>query len=338
MSSGLQLTYSDYMADLGYYLGYGSDATQWTSDQTAQLNRIMFSGYSQWLYPSPADLGGVRVSWSFTKPIGQFTLLAPVSGTVDSNTTTTLTDTGAFTGLSLTGSVVSITASTTTYYFQIVSNTADTLTWNSSGAFGGTITGSVAGSSYTVAKVDYTLPADFESLAGKLFYSPNATVWMPIDVVSEQQILQLRSTNWAVSGIPLYAAIAPKNSDSSAEQGAVVMIWPACQTNYTLQYRYTAKAVPLSGTYPYPLGGAAYSQAIKASCRDVAEREVFEVEGPMHKDWLVKLAGAWAKDGQRGPDTMGEVKDNFDARYQVGPRGPYWPWFGTFEIQGVPNT
>lgn len=80
--SGLSLTYTDLLGDVGHYLGYGRDTGAYSAAQTADCDAAVQSGYRQFLNP-PLLQGRVRSHvWSFLSPL---TTLSTASGTTTYN-------------------------------------------------------------------------------------------------------------------------------------------------------------------------------------------------------------------------------------------------------------
>lgn len=79
---GLALTYDDLAEIVGVFLGWGSDDTAWTDDETADIDRIIQSGYAQFLNPPPLPGRSSVHEWSFMKP---WTTLSLSSGDYDYN-------------------------------------------------------------------------------------------------------------------------------------------------------------------------------------------------------------------------------------------------------------
>lgn len=332
----LQMNYVDFQLAVSEYLGWGVDPTLWQPEQVDKLLRTITTGYFRFLSPELQPEVG-RVNWSFMKPIGQITTLAPVNGTATSGTTTTLTDSGAAFA-SLTGTDIQVTTGEGVYTRHVSSNTSTAITWPSTGVGGGAVAGIDAGDLYTISQIDYPLPADFSGMVGKMFYSPDSTTWLPLPIISEQQILEMRSVQRMTSGVPMYAAVASSPSTSVAPQTMQVKLWPYPGAAYGLRFRYKAVPVPLSASYPYPLGGAFHSDTIRASCLAVAELENFDTEDVQRKNYERRLQASVIVDAeQNSTQTMGEVKDGFDPRY-LGSSARYpFHYYGQMSINGVPN-
>ena len=306
MATSLQLTYTDLVTEVGTFLGFGPDSSTWQSEQVTQVDRIIQDGYRQFLYPQPLPNFG-PINWTFLKPLGQLLTLAPFSGTETSSSSLTLTDsTLTLTVSSLIGATVEITdANGIKYTRKITANTADTLTWGSTGYNSGAITASLTGATYTVYQEDYDLPADFERLDGRLMFSPDDSRPWPIVVVDEQSIRRRREFPMSVSYAMTECAISRNIQVGSAAQRYQLMFWPRPDKVYRLNFRYEAVPPALSSTYPYPAGTASMSDVLLASCLAVAELRIYDEHGDHWKTFIEKLTAAAQKDRQVGPDIIG---------------------------------
>ena len=335
MADGLQLCWQDYMHTVAEYLGWRTDASLWTSEQADKLLRIVNAGYHQFLYPEPQKTGPVH--WSFLKVQGQITTLATITGTCTSGTTLSLTKTGAAFP-TLTGADIQITRGGVVSMRRIVSNTTDTVTWAATGAGGGAVAGITYGDAYSIGQVDYPMPADFGSICGRLYYSPDSAFWLPLPVVAPQQIYECRSVWRMTIGVPLYAAVTVNPGTGASGQTHSLMLWPYPTTSYFLRFLYNAVYIPLSASYPYPLAGAGMSDTIRASCMDVAERDVFGEEAEQHANYARRMAAAVALDNEQSPGSLGEMRDDFDPRTDKWNRyNRNWhSWSGSFSVNGSP--
>lgn len=65
--STLTLTWDDLKEEVGFFLGYGSDSTAWSTSQETEIERIVQTGYRRVLYPFAVQ-GVVGHKWSFLHP------------------------------------------------------------------------------------------------------------------------------------------------------------------------------------------------------------------------------------------------------------------------------
>jgi hypothetical protein len=71
--ASLSITYSDLLAEVGRYLGYGRDTGQWSTDERADVDSVIKSGLRQFYVPPPISANEPPYSWSFLKPIDTIT-------------------------------------------------------------------------------------------------------------------------------------------------------------------------------------------------------------------------------------------------------------------------
>lgn len=75
-ASGLSIGYPDLLATVGEYLGYGSDRSQWSTEQEAEIDKYVQSGIRQFYYPPAVNAQVAGHEWTFMKPTAQLTLTA----------------------------------------------------------------------------------------------------------------------------------------------------------------------------------------------------------------------------------------------------------------------
>lgn len=80
--STLSLSYPDFKASVGFYLGFRRDETEWLAEQVAAADRMVQAGYRQ-LESPPILPGEVRAhAWSHLQPTATITVLPEKSGTL----------------------------------------------------------------------------------------------------------------------------------------------------------------------------------------------------------------------------------------------------------------
>jgi len=80
--SSLTIGYPELLQEVGEFLGFDRDTSQWSAEQTAQVDRYVQSGYRQFLYPPAFDGIEAGYEWSFLKPAGSVATVAD-AGEVD---------------------------------------------------------------------------------------------------------------------------------------------------------------------------------------------------------------------------------------------------------------
>lgn len=66
--STLSLKYSDLLAEVGRFLGYGGDSSLWSSDKQEEIDRYVQSGVRQFYYPPTINGIESAYEWSFLNP------------------------------------------------------------------------------------------------------------------------------------------------------------------------------------------------------------------------------------------------------------------------------
>ncbi len=67
--STLSLSYTDFLGEVGYFLNYGYDSDNWSTNEAAQIDRIVQAGYRQFLYPPAIEGVQPGYEWSFLRPV-----------------------------------------------------------------------------------------------------------------------------------------------------------------------------------------------------------------------------------------------------------------------------
>lgn len=67
--STLSYGYPVLMREVGHLLGYSYDISEYSADETTQVDFIVQSGYRQFLYPPPLPGESIAHVWSFLRPV-----------------------------------------------------------------------------------------------------------------------------------------------------------------------------------------------------------------------------------------------------------------------------
>jgi len=74
--STLSLSFTDFKGQVGEFLNYGYSSTNWTTNQEAQIERLVQAGYRQFLYPPATEGVQPGYEWSFLKPVTTITTVS----------------------------------------------------------------------------------------------------------------------------------------------------------------------------------------------------------------------------------------------------------------------
>ena len=158
--------------------------------------------------------------------------------------------------------------------------------------------------STTAGAREQLLPPTVERIDGCLTYHGDDEDYPNVQQVGEQRVRQLAYQSEYQSQ-PAFFCVRPKPSDNTDWQDQEIVFHPTPDSAYTLKYRYHARPIRLSDSFPYPLGGELYAEAIKACCLAEAEKIKVGKPGPEYGHMLNKLKSAIAADLRRGPDLLG---------------------------------
>lgn len=159
------------------------------------------------------------------------------------------------------------------------------------------------------------MPDDFGSLDGPVTILSSDTSYLAIPIVGEQQIRQAFSLSPEATGIPSMAAVSWSDGPSShAAQRATLKVYPTADADYTLQVRYSLTPNAMTGTRPFPYGGAKMAELFSAAIRAVCEMNVDGVLGVHNAYFQQRLAAAIADDLRTKGDILGYNGDGTRRR------------------------
>lgn len=178
------------------------------------------------------------------------------------------------------------------------------------------------------------LPDDFAGFEGALtISSPTGNVWWPIELVNEGQVRELYARSPTITGRPMLAAEQwTKGTGATAGQRAQLYVYPIADTAYQFQVQYYLLPDYVSGAFPYPYGGAAHSETIKAACLAAAELFLDNMIGPMHENFKMRLSSSMAQDRKSKPQRIGRNRDNSDTQAL---RSGWNHWGSQITVNGV---
>jgi hypothetical protein len=308
--STLTLGWSDLIAEVGDFLGYGRTSGNWATAQTTHVESMVHSGYRLFLY-HPVVPKYPAHEWSFLYPVTTLTVNAEYNtGTIAYDHTgganelqVTLT-TGTWPSWAASGKI-----KISGLKYDVNTRVSDSIiTLTSSSNPGADVAASTA---YTLTQEDYTLPDAFGSIMGDFTYDPNDG-YASIKEIGEGAIRSKRQNDTG-STRPQYFAIRAMSSDQTAGQKFEAMFWPAPNAAYVLSYRYRAYPDKLSTSAAYHLGGSDHSECILEACLAKCEIALDDGFGHHFKQFMMLLEAAVERDGNRGPENFGYNGDASDG-------------------------
>jgi len=137
---------------------------------------------------------------------------------------------------------------------------------------------------------DYTLPTDFSGVLNSLTYEEDTDLEALV-AVPEDHLRTLRASD-DQDGDPVYYAVRPKSSDSSAIQRWELLLYPKPDESKNLLARYVVAPGALSAENPYPYGGPAHAETLTESCLAVAEERTADKSGAHRERFFALLASS----------------------------------------------
>ena len=315
--SSLSIGWSDLKAEVGFFIGYGRSSANWSAAMITEIESLVQSGIRLVYYPPAVSEQVNGYEWSWLRPTTTLDIYAAYStGTVTVVAGVVTLASGTFPSWSASGE---FTVSGVTY-------TVNTRDGDTQITLDDTSVAVAAGTSYSIAQVDYTLPDDFGRLVGMLHY-PTDEHRTSISVVSVGRILVLRASD-KLSGAPYYVAVRYKASTGAGGQRQEALFYPEPDEDWTLKYEYEAYSGALSDTYPYPLGGMQLAELYIESCLAVAENRINDTPGLHGEQYKRLLVDAITRDGRRGSQNFGQMghKEDYAREFRRG-------WMGSiYEI------
>lgn len=179
------------------------------------------------------------------------------------------------------------------------------------------------------------LPDDFGGFEGKVTVSQTGVTggFWPVNLVSEEMIRVQYAAAPTYTGRPLVAAEQQiKGTSPTRSNRSQLIVFPTPDVDYVLHVPYYILPDYLTVTNPYPYGGAAHAETMKAGMRAAAELFLDNMPGPEAANYMQCLAASIAYDRRHQPKTLGVNTDRSDRRGRW--RGGSWPR-GLWEMQGI---
>lgn len=170
-----------------------------------------------------------------------------------------------------------------------------------------------------------TLPDDFGGFEGEASVSQvglSGGFW-PLKIVSEEMIRVKYAAFPVISGRPV--AIAERQvrgTNINRSNRSDLVVYPLPDNPYTLHVPYYILPNYLTSDYPYPYGGAAHAETMKAACRAAAELFMDNSPGPENANYSQCLKASIQYDRRHQPKSLGINSDTSDM---IGMWRGHWP-------------
>ena len=161
------------------------------------------------------------------------------------------------------------------------------------------------------------LPDDFGGIEGTIDVSTDQQLLSSIRIRSAPWVYQLLASRPGDKGPPREAGVEWfKGTSLNEGQRARLVLWPASDAAYTLGLQYYILTDFLSGSQPYPYGGAIHAELYLESCLSVAELRRDDRRGIHYEQFMIRLAASVSADRRSKPQNYGYNSDNGDWDYR----------------------
>lgn len=178
------------------------------------------------------------------------------------------------------------------------------------------------------------LPDDFggfEGLATVSLASGSAGGYWPLDQRHEEQLRVLYAAAPTISGRPIYYAEKALRGLSTQEtQKSQLYVYPLPDAAYVVAVAYFLLPDYLTASRPFPYGGAAHAETMKAAVRAAAELFLDNRPGPEEANYRQCLVASISYDRRHQPKVLGVNTDPSDwllhrRRWAGWPDGMWHP-------------
>lgn len=170
------------------------------------------------------------------------------------------------------------------------------------------------------------LPADFGGIEGQATIGATGqTGFWPINVVTAEEIRVLFARqSSAVNGRPDRVAISPlKGTGAETSSRYQLDVFPVANQDYTIRFAYYLLPDFLTTANPYPYGGAAHAETMKAGARAAAEMLLDNERGPQWDAYRMALSASIVYDRRNKAKFLGYNRDRSDWEYTDDRRGRF---------------
>lgn len=246
--------------ELGMIANLGPNPKAWTQDEIRMINSLIQRGVRKF-YMAP-DLEVHAHRWRFLYSETTLTTNAPYStGTLTVVSGVATLAAGTFPSWAASGLLV-----VNGIEYQV--STRDS---GSQVTLDDTSVTAAAGTAYSLYQRDYDLPANFQSIQGRMTYHAGSAEWYPIKIMANVQLREWRSTV-TTSGYPRQAAVFTKLPVATSGTLHQISFLPNPDASYVLTYEYKQMPVDIiTGDFPY--GGEQHADTILAACKACYNKE-----------------------------------------------------------------
>lgn len=179
----------------------------------------------------------------------------------------------------------------------------------------------------TAGTATVPLPDDFGGFEGRATLSLTGTSsgYWPMEQQHEEQLRAAYSACPTAGGRPLvYAESQVKGTYPDGSEGHLLYVYPLPDQDYVVSVPYRILPDAVTAARPFPYGGAAHAETMKAACRAQAELYLDKEAGTENRNYMMCLAASISTDRLHQPKTLGLNRDMSDWR-QHNRWGGRWP-------------
>jgi hypothetical protein len=171
------------------------------------------------------------------------------------------------------------------------------------------------------------LPDDFGGFDGPATVSlaGSGGGFSRVDEFHEEQLRAAYAAAVGTAGRPtMFAERQARGTTGQRSERPELYVWPLPDAAYVLAAAYRVLPNAVTPARPFPYGGAAHAETMKAAVRAAAERLLDNRQnGPEQQMYVQLLAASISDDRRHQPKTLGRNADPSDARNFR--RGAGWP-------------
>jgi len=285
--SGGPSSYSTLVDRVGRYLFGADEGAVYPSDQLTKIEDCIHDGLNR-VYAAH--------EWSFFRPIADVTTTAPyVTGAITIAAGVVTLTGGTFPSWAADGILM-----VDDRYYAVSSRGSGTqITLNDTSV---TV---ASASSYSLAKPDVDMPAEFDSVSNDsdLAYYPGEDSWYPpVRQRHDSTIRSLEASNPEFNR-PLAYCVRTKTFDPTVGSRKSLAFYPAPDAAYVMRVPMILRPIELDDTNQYPIGGEMLSQVILEACLASAEHNYEEREHVHEKRYQELIVLAIRNDNERSSPT-----------------------------------
>lgn len=206
------------------------------------------------------------------------------------------------------------------FYFQAQARPSDAV-------YGWTFLKPVADIQLLTGTATADLPDDFGGFVGLATVAMEGAAggYSPLEQRHDEQIRVLYASALTASGRPMfYAEKQVRGTTTQGSNRPQLYIYPLPDRDYVVSIAYYILPNYLTTSHPYPYGGAAHAETMKAAVRAQAELYLDNKEGVETANYRQCLASSITYDRRHQPKTFGRNYDPSDWMLHRRSGGP-WP-------------